>query len=401
MEALEIILYQNKKKISVYDYLRYRSIYEFFINWKEKGMTRKNAAFNAAKKVYDKGLYHVIEKSLEFIRESEGKITPKLYRTFVNNTLFSQMKITASISEKTSRVWLRKLGFIPQSRKKGIYFDGHEHPDKDPILPNGKKLHIFVTHDECLFYANDDCPIIWAPLGEPPLRKKGQGKSIMVSDFLLETIGCLKLTDEQAQVYPNISQEARKFLRSGKNEEEWWWTAKHLLEQVKNNAIPIFEIMHSNAIAIFAFNNSTNHGAMADNALYEDDDSDSEDENESDDDSDSKDEDESDDSFRPAKRQMRNKLFDEERACTTQQPVMKDTIFGPDNKLQSMVFPSNHPKYPNQPKGIKQILIERGLWHNGLRLECELCKGKNKQIDLTRINCCACKIMSLQPDFLA
>ncbi|UZO17591.1 uncharacterized protein OCT59_008941 [Rhizophagus irregularis] len=84
-----------------------------------------------------------------------------------------------------------------------------------------------------------------------------------------------------------------------------------------------------------------------------------------------------------------------------QQPVMKDTIFGPDNKLQSMVFPSNHPKYPNQPKGIKQILIERGLWHNGLRLECELCKGKNKQIDLTRINCCACKIMSLQPDFLA
>ncbi|PKY31131.1 hypothetical protein RhiirB3_448578 [Rhizophagus irregularis] len=251
MEALEIILHQNKKKISVYDYLSHRSIYEFFINWKEKGMTCKNAAFNAAKKVYDKGLYRariinkwakswiengvlpvslqgchqkiksfiddedVIEKSLEFIRESEGKITPKLYRTFVNNTLFSQMKITASISEKTSRVWLRKLGFVPQSRKKGIYFNGHERPDlmptfegnnmkqKDPILPNGKKLHIFVTHDECLFYANDDRPIIWAPLGEPPLRKKGQGKSIMVSDFLLETIGCLKLTDEQAQVYPN------------------------------------------------------------------------------------------------------------------------------------------------------------------------------------------------------
>ena len=426
MEALEIILHQNKKKISVYDYLRHRSIYEFFINWKEKGMTRKNAAFNAAKKVYDKGLYRariinkwakswiengvlpvslqgchqkiksfiddedVIEKSLEFIRESEGKITPKLYRTFINNTLFSQMKITASISEKTSRVWLRKLGFVPQSRKKGIYFDGHERPDvleyrtnflkkmeefeqlmptfegnnmeqKDPILPNGKKLHIFVTHDECLFYANDDRPIIWAPLGEPPLRKKGQGKSIMVSDFLLETIGCLKLTDEQAQVYPNISQEARKFLRPGKN-EEGWWTAKHLLEQVKNNAIPIFEIMHPNAIAVFAFDNSTNHGAMADNALC-------------------------------AQRMNLNP--------GGQQLVMKDTVFGPDNKLQSMVFPSNHPKYPNQPKGIKQILIERGLWHNGLRLECELCKGKNKQIDPTRINCCARRIMSLQPDFLA
>jgi hypothetical protein len=57
MKALEVILYQNKKKISVYDYLKYRSVYKFFINWKEKGMTRKNAALSAAKKVYDKGSY--------------------------------------------------------------------------------------------------------------------------------------------------------------------------------------------------------------------------------------------------------------------------------------------------------------------------------------------------------
>ena len=80
---------------------------------------------------------------------------------------------------------------------------------------------------------------------------------------------------------------------------------------------------------------------------------------------------------------------------------MKDTVFGPDNKLKSMVFPSNHPKYLNQPKGIKQILIKRGLQHNGLHLECELCKGKNKQIDSIKANYYARRIMSLQPDFLA
>src|SRR6266498_5944037 len=67
---------------------------------------------------------------------------------------------------------------------------------------------------------------------------------------------------------------------------------------------------------------------------------------------------------------------------------------------KSMIFSSDHPKYPNQPKGIKQILIERGLWHNSLHLECQLCKGKNKVIDSTRINYCARRIMSLQPDFL-
>ena len=117
-------------------------------------MTRKNAALNAAKKVYDKGLYRariinkwakswiehgvlpislqgchqktksfiddedIIEKSLEFIRENEGKITPKLYRSFIHDTLFLQMGITTSISEKTSRIWLRKLGLVSQSRKK-------------------------------------------------------------------------------------------------------------------------------------------------------------------------------------------------------------------------------------------------------------------------------------------
>ena len=36
-----------------------------------------------------------------------------------------------------------------------------------------KPLHILVTHDECLFYSNDDRPIVWVPIGEPPFRKKG------------------------------------------------------------------------------------------------------------------------------------------------------------------------------------------------------------------------------------
>jgi len=57
MKALKVILHQSKKKISVYDYLRYRSIYEFFMNWKKEGMNHKNAALDAAKKVYDKESY--------------------------------------------------------------------------------------------------------------------------------------------------------------------------------------------------------------------------------------------------------------------------------------------------------------------------------------------------------
>src|SRR5207248_2908848 len=232
---------------------------------------------------------------LTFIRQNNGKITPKKYQQFINSVLFPKVEIMKTITLKTSRIWLKKIGLVLQSRKKGIYFDGHEREDVleyrakfleemktfeqfmptfvgnemiqiNPDISSNQQLHIFITHDECLFYANDDRPIIWAPIGEPPLRKKGQGKSIMVSDFLLETDGRLKLNENEISLYPEVPIEARKFLKPEKNEEEWW-TAEHLLDQITNYAIPIFETKYPNAIGIFAFDNSTNHGAMAKDAL--------------------------------------------------------------------------------------------------------------------------------------
>ena len=35
---------------------------------------------------------------------------------------------------------------------------------------------------------------------------------------------------------------------------------------------------------------------------------------------------------------------------------------------QEMNFPHNHPEFPNMLKGIRQVLIERGLWSEGLRM---------------------------------
>src|SRR6266496_2947668 len=304
---LEDILSGNLKKMMAYDYLRYRAVHMFFKKWKYDNLNKEQASLHSAKVVYDKGSYKAkqiriwakswlehrilpkslqgchqkiksiindedaIEQSLLFIREKGGKTTPKEYQTFVKEELFSHLGIEESkksISIKTSCVLLKKLGLVPQSRKKGIYFDGHEREDvieyrkefldkmliwekfmptfegenmeqKDPILLLNEKLHILITHDECLFYANDDRLIVWAPIGEPPLRKKGQGKSIMVSDFLLETNGRLKLNENEILLYPEVPIEARKFLKPGKN-EEGWWTAEHLLDQVINYAIPIF-----------------------------------------------------------------------------------------------------------------------------------------------------------------
>jgi transposase len=63
---------------------------------------------------------------------------------------------------------------------------------------------------------------------------------------------------------------------------------------------------------------------------------------------------------------------------------------------QPMVFPTDHPTHPNQPKGIKQVLNERGLWRQGLHLECK----KPKICSIDSIDCCARRLLSQQPDFL-
>ena len=70
---------------------------------------------------------------------------------------------------------------------------------------------------------------------------------------------------------------------------------------------------------------------------------------------------------------------------------------------QPMVFPQNHLKHPGEPKGMKQVLGERGLWHNGLLLICKNKKNQDHELDgkcdPEATNCCATWILLLQPDF--
>src|SRR5882762_1585260 len=61
-----------------------------------------------------------------------------------------------------------------------------------------------------------------------------------------------------------------------------------------------------------------------------------------------------------------------------------------------MVFPMDHPTNPDQPKGIKQVLTEWGLWRQGLLLDCK--KPKICSVDL--IDCYARRLLSQQSDFL-
>jgi len=52
-----------------------------------------------------------------------------------------------------------------------------------------------------------------------PLRKKGNGKSIMVSEFLSKACDQLKLSEKEATRNPNIFTEARCYLLPDKNQK--------------------------------------------------------------------------------------------------------------------------------------------------------------------------------------
>jgi len=76
----------------------------------------------------------------------------------------------------------------------------YEGEDITHILNLGEREHILVIHDECIFYSNDGKRGTWAKLGELPLCKKGNGKSIMVSE------ACEHIED-----YPDVPEETRVF----------------------------------------------------------------------------------------------------------------------------------------------------------------------------------------------
>nr|CAG8567820.1 13505_t:CDS:2 [Entrophospora candida] len=78
----------------------------------------------------------------------------------------------------------------------------------NPVLEDGVKMKVLVTHDESTFYSNEDKSMGWKIIGEEPLKKKGKGRAYHVSGFLTETIGLLKLNESQKTsflTYMNIA----------------------------------------------------------------------------------------------------------------------------------------------------------------------------------------------------
>jgi hypothetical protein len=139
--------------------------------------------------------------------------------------------LKTSISVKTGHRWLKKLGWTYGTLRNGMYLDGHEREDvveyrkafverwmeherrfhrwdhngTELPRPNGFPVPgamgrfrlIPVTHDESTFFQNDERNTGWShATSKSKPKAKGNGQSLMVSDFLTPDWGRLRDGDE-------------------------------------------------------------------------------------------------------------------------------------------------------------------------------------------------------------
>lgn len=244
-----------------------------------------------------------------------------------------------------------------------------------PCLQINQKEHIFVVQDESIFHANDQKRELWLQKGQQPLRQKGNGRAIHVSDFVTERseTGRLCLSSSQLAAHnrlPEASQlkqtNARKIIYPGKNHDKWW-DMEQLKEQTLS-ALLIFEYLFPHAVGVFVFDCSSSHEAFAKDALNV------------------------------------NKMNVNPGG---KQVHMHDTVIPPGNpppkpgsidtrgRPQSMVFPVDHPdpKLRGQAKGMLEVLRERtSVWEifveklAGKKVVgiCGACKTSQKKKDALR-----------------
>jgi hypothetical protein len=149
-----------------------------------------------------------------------------------------------------------------------------------------------------------------------------------------------------------------------------YWTGDKMVDHTIKAAIPIFERAFPGCQALFAFDNASNHTSYADDALRVE-----------------------KMNLNPGGKQSR----------------MRDGYIHNQQRPQSMIFPDDHPnrKFAGQPKGIKQVLVERGLWpQSGQRsdglaflLDCSTADGKPGCSQDLPGGCCARSLLGAQQDF--
>ena len=321
--------------------------------------------------------------------------------------------IPKPVALMTARRWMSKLNFSWRQPPKGTYLDGHERPDVvhyrqniflpalaqlepnirawdrdnltyliDPSSLSLTRPNVLWFHDQCIFYQNDQRKCRWVHVSEKPLPlPKGEGVSLMVSDFISADYGWL--------CSPDGTDSARVLFRPGAN-REGYFTNEDILQQV-DNAIDILRKHYPNDNHTFIFNNATIHtkrppGSLSARHMPK--------------------KTPKPDPKEPKKEanwlvevdvigEKGRPVYGPDRKKLKKRVRMANGVL-PDGQPQPLYFAEGHPQ-AGIFKGMAVILAERGFFKEAaLNAQCKDFKCPKDQVD-----CCSRRFLFNQPDFTA
>ena len=303
-----------------------------------------------------------------------------------------------TVSLATAKRWMHELGYRWQRNHRGQYVDGHERPDvvsyrqdvfipawteleprmrmwlKDgitevPLQPGVRPVTVW-RHDESTFYANDRRQSGWVKKGAGAKpQPKGEGESIMISDFVSPEHGWCKS--------PDGKECARVVFRAGKG-RDGYFSAENIIAQT-GKAMDLLEKYYPDSDHTFVFDNAPTHLKRAEDAC--------------------------------SARHMPKGV----QEWGVDMTVIADTgkaVYGPNGKVlkkkvrmadgyfsdgtpQLFYFPDDH-EHAGKFKGMAHILKERGFKDaQKLRAQCKDFKCKEGETQ-----CCCRRILFNQPDFI-
>ena len=183
--------------------------------------------------IEDKDVANEIQMALTEKTKGCGYLTAtdliKVVESAPVQACFAQLQVLKpSICEHTARHWMKKMNYHYGRHPNGMYIDGHE---KDEVVeyqsafverwkiyesrfhlwdnegselpqprgfpvPGHRFCLILITHDESTFFQNDNRKTFWQHTSKKGMPKpKGEGHSIMISDFLSSEWGPLRDND--------------------------------------------------------------------------------------------------------------------------------------------------------------------------------------------------------------
>ncbi|KAF7372520.1 hypothetical protein MVEN_00113900 [Mycena venus] len=286
----------------------------------------------------------------------------------------------------TAQRWMKRMGYRWTKNPSGQYVDGHERPDvvyyrQKEFIPaftdlehrtrkwTLENLQLLTTlppnrivviwfHDESTFYAHDRRLTRWVHHTETPEpRRKGEGASLMVSDFVSADYGWLQSKDGK--------EVTRVLFKAGKK-REGYFTNDDVIKQT-HHAMDILSRDYPDEMHVFIFDNATTHTKRAGDAL--------------------------------SARKMPKLIPKDGKNFLVPGDIVKINVRMrdgtlPDGTPQPLYFPASH-EHAGKFKGMAVILKERGLVREA-KLNAQ-CKGFKCAPGAT--DCCCRRVLYNQPDF--